>query len=49
MTEPTALAALSDAEATVTKLDKLCCEPGRSPRMAELSKTLADATDRSPL
>lgn len=34
------IAALSDCEAALEKLDRLCCEPGRSPRMAEVGKTL---------
>jgi hypothetical protein len=41
---------LDDALATVDKLDRLCCEPGRSPRMAALRETIvrARATDVSP-
>lgn len=36
----TARAALDDALAAVERLDKLCCEPGRSPRMARLRETI---------
>ncbi len=41
---------LDDALATVEKLDRLCCEPGRSPRMAALRETIvrAKAVDVSP-
>ncbi len=38
-----AYAALDDCEAALTRLDELCCEPGRSPRMAAVAKTLATA------
>ena len=36
-----ALDAMNDCEAALAKLDKLCCEPGRSPSMRALSETLA--------
>lgn len=32
--------ALGDARTALIKLDKLCCEPGRSPAMAALGETL---------
>lgn len=38
-----AFAALDDAEAALERLHKTCCEPGRSPRMAELEATLTRA------
>lgn len=38
-----ALAALDTCDKTLDKLDKLCCNPGRSPRMAKLAETVADA------
>jgi hypothetical protein len=41
-----ARAALDDCRRAIVKLDKLCCEPGRSPRIAALSKTVEDATAR---
>jgi hypothetical protein len=36
----TALTALDACQAALEKLDKLCCEPGRSPRMKALGATL---------
>lgn len=33
-------AALDDCRLAVDELDRLCCEPGRSPRMAELAATI---------
>ena len=39
--QPTAAAALDAAEKALRSLDARCCEPGRSPRMAELAATLA--------
>lgn len=36
----TIVQALDDAAAAVADLDARCCEPGRSPRMAELSGAL---------
>lgn len=38
-----ALGALTEAERLVTRLEKMCCEPGRSPAMKQLSGTLAEA------
>ena len=38
-----AIAALDSADTALDKLDRLCCEPGRSPRMRELAETLAAA------
>ena len=38
-----AFAALEGCESALVKLDKLCCEPGRSPSMQALSQTLSDA------
>ncbi|MEN8041781.1 MAG: hypothetical protein ABFR95_09790 [Actinomycetota bacterium] len=38
-----AYAALSHCEETLLRLEKLCCEPGRSPRMAALAETLTAA------
>ncbi len=35
--------ALDDGVAALAKLDKTCCVPGRSPRMAELGTTIAAA------
>lgn len=37
---PTAAEALGDAFEALDKLERLCCEPGRSPRMAEIRETL---------
>lgn len=39
----TALAAIAEAERVIVRLDKMCCEPGRSPSMQRLSQTLAEA------
>lgn len=36
-------AALDDCRAALEKLDALCCEPGRSPRIAALASTVAQA------
>jgi hypothetical protein len=36
-----AMAALDDCGAALEKLDALCCEPGRSPRIAALAATVA--------
>lgn len=38
-----AQAALEDCRRAIVKLDKLCCEPGRSPRIAALSQAIEDA------
>jgi hypothetical protein len=38
-----ALEALMEAERLVTRLEKMCCEPGRSPAMKRLAETLAGA------
>ena len=38
-----ALAALDTCDTTLDKLDKLCCNAERSPRMAQLAETVADA------
>lgn len=38
-----AFAALDTCDKTLDKLDKLCCNPDRSPRMAKLAETIADA------
>jgi hypothetical protein len=38
-----AFAALDDCDAALIKLDKMCCDPGRSPRMKRLAMTLAEA------
>ncbi|HSR44368.1 MAG TPA: hypothetical protein VLT15_03940 [Acidimicrobiia bacterium] len=38
-----AVKALDDCDAALGKLDKLCCEPGRSPSMKALARTLAAA------
>lgn len=38
-----AYAALDDGMAALTKLDKTCCVPGRSPRMAALSEAIGAA------
>ena len=35
-----ALAARADCEATVERLHKLCCEPGRSPRLLAVEEEL---------
>ncbi|MDX1691379.1 MAG: hypothetical protein R3290_10185 [Acidimicrobiia bacterium] len=32
--------AFDDCDAALVKLEKLCCDPGRSPRMAELGRTV---------
>lgn len=34
---------LAGAEQTLARLDKMCCEPGRSPRLAAIAGDLADA------
>ncbi len=43
--------ALDGCDAAMVKLEQLCCEPGRSPRMAEIAAILAEArelaTDRA--
>lgn len=36
----TALATLDDCDATLVRLDKMCCAPSRSPQMAQLADTL---------
>ena len=50
MTEIDALkaanAALDDCGVALEKLDALCCEPGRSPRIAALAATVAQARSR---
>jgi hypothetical protein len=38
-----AFEALDSCQAALDKLDAMCCEPGRSPRMKALGETLADA------
>ena len=38
-----AFGTLDDADAALVKLDKLCCEPGRSQSMAGLAETLSKA------
>ncbi len=38
-----AFAALDDCDVALAKLDKMCCDPGRSPRMQHLGTTLAAA------
>lgn len=38
-----AFTALSACDETVAKLDSLCCDPGRSPRMKTLRETLGAA------
>lgn len=38
-----AFTALDAADTALDKLDRLCCEPGRSPRMRQLADTLAAA------
>lgn len=38
-----AFAALDDAVVALEKLEKTCCVPGRSPRMAELGTTIGSA------
>jgi hypothetical protein len=45
MTEPLKQirAALADCDAAIEKLDKLCCEPGRSPRIAALGQAIDEA------
>ncbi len=35
--------ALKECDAALVKLDKTCCDPGRSPQMAALAATLASA------
>ncbi len=40
MSIPEALEALDECGAVAEKLAKICCEPNRSPRMAELASTL---------
>ena len=40
-----ARSALDSCAAALDKLDRLCCEPGRSPRMKALGTTLANARD----
>lgn len=35
-----ALATLDDCDATLVRLDKMCCDPGRSPQMTRLANTL---------
>ncbi|NND84487.1 MAG: hypothetical protein HKN46_05000 [Acidimicrobiia bacterium] len=42
-----AAALLDEALVVVDKLDRLCCEPGRSPRMAELRRTIVEAREAS--
>lgn len=36
----TALATLDDCDAVLVRLDKMCCDPNRSPQMARLAETL---------
>lgn len=36
-----AFTALDDSDAALTKLDKMCCDPGRSPSMKALDEALA--------
>lgn len=36
-------AALDECDAALVKLDKTCCDPGRSPQMAALAATLTSA------
>ena len=45
MTDPLAAvrSALDDCVTAIEKLDALCCEPGRSPRMAALATAIVDA------
>jgi hypothetical protein len=38
-----AIAALDRCDMALVKLEKLCCEPGRSPRMSALAHTLKTA------
>ncbi|MDH5504870.1 MAG: hypothetical protein OEY98_12705 [Acidimicrobiia bacterium] len=38
--------ALDDGDAALIKLHKTCCDPGRSPQMIELAKTLSEARRR---
>ncbi|NNF65034.1 MAG: hypothetical protein HKN07_12370 [Acidimicrobiia bacterium] len=38
----TALATLDKCDATLVRLDKMCCDPGRSPQMARLAETLRE-------
>jgi len=38
-----AFAALDSCESALVKLEKLCCEPLRSPSMRALARTLSDA------
>lgn len=49
MTSPVALKSAFDAldscQTALDRLDAMCCEPGRSPRMKELGETLARARD----
>lgn len=37
------LASLAETERLVTRLEKMCCAPGRSPSMQRLADTLAQA------
>lgn len=37
--------ALDGCDAAMVKLERLCCEPGRSPRMAEIAAILAEARE----
>lgn len=39
----TALSTLDDCDATLVRLDKMCCAPSRSPQMAQLADTLSKA------
>ena len=38
--------ALDDCDAALIKLNKTCCDPGRSPQMIELATTLGEARRR---
>lgn len=38
--------ALNDCDAALIKLNKTCCDPGRSPQMIRLAETLSEARRR---